>query len=138
MIGEKTWNKQYLIEELTVHRDARGLLFEALRFTSQNIPSGGQIYVYTISPGTRRGDHFHDNKSEWFTCVAGRVRVLMKTEDGYLVNEILDADTPKMVFAGPRTSHAVVNEMQNTAVILTYASKEFDPKNPDTILREAS
>jgi dTDP-4-dehydrorhamnose 3,5-epimerase-like enzyme len=134
---EKNWEKPYAIEALTVHSDSRGLLYEALRFTSQDIPQGGQIYVYTVAPGARRGDHFHVQKSEWFTCVAGRVRVLMKTKNGDYVNETLEAISPKMVFAGPGTSHAVVNETSEVAVIMAYASKEFDPIEPDTILESA-
>lgn len=134
---ESNWDRAFVIEPLTIHRDARGALFEALRFSSQDIPKGGQIYVYTVAPGARRGDHFHDHKSEWFTCVAGRVRLLMKTKDGDRVDEMLDADAPQMVFVGPGTSHAVANETQEIAVIMAYASKEFDPADPDTTLEPA-
>jgi dTDP-4-dehydrorhamnose 3,5-epimerase-like enzyme len=137
MAREKNWNEPYLIEALTVHRDARGALYEALRFTSQGIPQGGQIYVYTVAPGERRGDHFHGHKSEWFTCVAGRVRLLMKTQQGDRLDQALDANAPKMVFAGPGTSHAVVNETTEIAVMMAYASKEFDPADPDTIPESA-
>lgn len=137
MTKEKSWDKPYAIEPLSVHSDARGALYEALRFSSQGIPAGGQIYIYTVAPGARRGDHFHEHKSEWFTCVAGRVRLLMKTRHGDQVDEALDADAPRMVFAGPGTSHAVVNETGEVAVIMAYASKEFDPMDPDTILEPA-
>lgn len=137
MTRESDWDKSYSIEEIAMHCDARGALFEALRFSSQDIPMGGQIYVYTVAPGARRGDHFHERKSEWFTCVAGRVRLLMKTKNGDRVNQMLDADAPQMVFAGPGTSHAVANETQEIAVIVAYASKEFDPADPDTTLEPA-
>ena len=137
MAMEKNWDKPYSIEALKVHRDARGALYEALRFSSQGIPRGGQIYVYTVAPGARRGDHFHEQKSEWFTCVAGRVRLLMKTKNGDRVDETLDAEAPRMVFAGPGTSHAVMNETAEVAVIMAYASKEFDPAEADTILQPA-
>ncbi len=137
MARESAWNRAYVIEDLEVHRDMRGALYEALRFSSQAIPEGGQIYVYTVAPGARRGDHFHERKCEWFTCVAGRVRLLMKTKDGDRVDETLDADQPRLVFAGPGTSHAVLNETEKEAVIVAYASKEFDPADSDTILEPA-
>ena len=137
MTTKKKWNLPYAIEELTVHRDSRGALYEALRFSSQDIPLGGQIYLYTVAPSARRGDHFHEHKSEWFTCVSGRVRLLMKTKHGERIDQMLDAEEPKMVFAGPGTSHAVVNETREVAVIMAYASKEFDPAHPDTILAVA-
>ena len=138
MAREKVWSKACVIEDLEVHRDARGILYEALRFSSQAIPQGGQIYVYTIAPGARRGDHFHQHKSEWFTCVSGQLRLLMKTKNGDRFDEQLDSDSPRLIFAGPGTSHAVVTETDKEAVIVAYASKEFDPADPDTIIEPAN
>lgn len=137
MAKNNNWDVSYNIEPLEVHQDERGILYEALRFTSQNIPKGGQIYVYTVAPGTRRGDHYHEQKGEWFICVAGRVRLLMKTNKGSLVDEVLESEKPKMVYAAPGTSHAVINETNTPAVIFAYGSKEFDPSAPDTILEPA-
>lgn len=134
----KDWGAPFLVDDLTVHRDARGVLYEALRFGTQDIPPGGQIYVYSVAPGARRGDHYHGKKSEWFFCVAGRVRLQMIAADGATVDEFLDADTPKLVHAAPGTSHAVTNEDDIPAVIVAYASKEFDPADPDTFPKSAS
>lgn len=133
MAADKDWSGPYRIDDLTVHRDQRGVLYEALRFSTQEVPTGGQIYVYSIVPGMRRGDHFHERKSEWFFCVAGSVRLLMRTPDGKEIDEVLSADAPRLVHAGPGTSHAVVNEGPEPAVIVAYASKEFDPADPDTV-----
>ena len=138
MIRKKSWDMACGIEDLEVHSDDRGILYEALRFSSQAIPQGGQIYVYTVAPGARRGDHFHQHKSEWFTCVSGQLRLLMKTKDGDRFDEQLDSDSPRLVFAGPGTSHAVVNETEKEAVIVAYASKEFDSADPDTIMELAN
>ena len=55
-------------------------MFEALRFKTENIPGNGQIYVYTVEPGARRGDHYHKNKEEWFFCVSGKLELLIKTK----------------------------------------------------------
>lgn len=137
MATNSDWTVPYGLEDLTVHRDPRGALFEAMRFSSQQIPAGGQLYVYSVAPGARRGDHYHEKKQEWFTCVSGEVRLLMKTADGARVDEVLSAQTPKMVYAGPGTSHAVVNEGDSEAVIVAYASKEFDSTDPDTVMASA-
>ena len=137
MAMTKDWSGPFRIDDLKVHADARGVLYEALRFTTQDIPAGGQVYVYSVAPGERRGDHYHEKKSEWFFCVAGAVRLLMTASDGRLVDEILDADAPKLVHAAPGTSHAVVNEGDAPAVIVAYASKEFDPADPDTVPKSA-
>jgi len=131
------WNVSHLIKPLVMHQDPRGALFEILRFTSFDIPEGGQLYSYTVAPGARRGDHFHHRKREWFVCVHGDVRLFMKTKDGGNISEILEAEVPKLIYAGPGTSHAVFNEGLQTAVIVAYASKEFDPSDPDTFAAKA-
>ena len=58
-------NIDYKIKNLELHSDNRGDLFEALRFKSERIPNGGQIYIYSVKPGCRRGDHYHKRKEEW-------------------------------------------------------------------------
>lgn len=135
----RDWSEcAYAIDPLTLHSDERGTLFEALRFTSQNIPKGGQVYIYSVAPGARRGDHYHENKGEWFFCAWGTVRLLMKTKSNEVVDEIIAASEPKMIYAAAGTSHAIVNESSDTAIIVAYGDKEFDPSNPDTIMESAS
>jgi len=131
------WTLPWQIEELTMYSDTRGSLYETIKFTEQGVPSGGQLYVYTINPRTRRGDHFHLQKSEWFICVYGQVVVLMKSQLGGKLEETLDSATPRLAFAGPGTSHALVNKTKEIAVIVAYASKEFDKEYPDTFFKSA-
>jgi len=132
------WPTGYRIVPIEVHSDERGALFEMLRFSSQRIPAGGQVYVYTVAPGQRRGDHYHTEKGEWFTCVAGRVQLFLKTKDGEKITLELDNGSPQLIYVGPYTSHAVVNQdADDHAVIVAYSSKEFDPADPDTIMAES-
>jgi UDP-2-acetamido-2,6-beta-L-arabino-hexul-4-ose reductase len=129
---KKELTRSWSITDLKVHYDIRGDLYEVLRFKTQKIPSGGQLYAYTINPGIRRGDHFHLKKSEWLTCVSGSVNLFMKTKKGKLINKILDASSPRLAYIGPGTSHALENVSKEMAVIIAYSSKELDNENPDT------
>ncbi|CAM8410812.1 RfbC dTDP-4-dehydrorhamnose 3,5-epimerase and related enzymes [Candidatus Methylopumilus universalis] len=129
--------KPYEITELTLHSDVRGFLYEAFRFTSQSIPKGGQVYIYSMEPGARRGDHFHIEKSEWVICVSGRVRLLLKTEQDEKVSKELDGRKPELIFLAPRTSHALMNESKDIAIIIAYSSEEFHPDHPDTYFAKA-
>ena len=52
----------YSIKKVKTFDDKRGTLFEALRFKTENIPGKGQVYVYTVKPGARRGDHYHKKR----------------------------------------------------------------------------
>lgn len=130
-------NKLYEITELNLHSDPRGFLYEALRFSSQSIPQGGQIYIYSLEPGARRGDHFHIEKSEWLICVLGKVRLLLKTEQDEKISKELNGGKPELIFIAPRTSHALKNESKDVAIIIAYSSEEFNPDYPDTYFAKA-
>ena len=130
-----TENIDYKIKDLKLYSDSRGALFEALRFKSEKIPNGGQIYVYSVMPGFRRGDHYHERKGEWFCCVAGTVTLLMKA-NGKKIKKILKSKRPQLVYVGPGTAHTIINKNKEEAIMVAYASKEFDPNDPDTISKK--
>ena len=119
--------KEYSIEKLTKHKDERGVLFEAIY-----PPNGGCVYVFTIEPGHRRGDHYHKEKHEWFTCVVGRVTILLETKEGKKEKIMLDAQNPKVVYNVAGITHAFLNEMSDTAMVVCYGSRRHDPDDPDT------
>ena len=94
---------------------------------TENIPGKGQIYVYTVEPGARRGDHFHKNKEEWFFCVSGTLELLIKTKKGGVRKEI-SSDSPEIVYVAPGTIHTLINKTKKKCVVVAYASKELDQK----------
>jgi len=126
------FKEPYDIVYLEKHSDKRGDLFEILRFKDQGVPSEGYIYSFTINPGERRGDHYHEKKREWFSCVNGEVVVLIEDRDGNKEKIILNTDKPAVAYCGPHTSHAFYNKSEKPAVIVSYGSKQHDPDNPDT------
>lgn len=112
--------------------DDRGLLYEALRFKTEKIPNDGQIYVYTVTPKSRRGDHYHKNKEEWFFCVYGELELIIKTKDNKKIKKKLHYKNPEIVYVAPGTVHTLINNKNKEAVVVAYASKEFEKDNPDT------
>lgn len=123
------------IIELTKHTDARGDLFEILRFKDYHVPGEGYAYTFTINPGQRRGDHYHERKLEWFSCVWGEAVVLLEDRDGNKKKILLGSDKPLLVFCAPYTVHALYNEKETPAVLVSYGSKQHDPEDPDTIAK---
>ena len=117
------WNKPFDELELVLHTDPRGALFEVLRFEDFNIPKDGYIYTFSINPHYRRGDHYHNKKEEWFTCVYGAAKVLLSTVDGkhHCVIE-LSADKPSLVYVPAGTTHAVINQGEEVAVLVSYGT----------------
>lgn len=132
------WKKPYDVLELVPHTDQRGTLFEVIRFEDFNIPTGGYIYTFSINPHFRRGDHYHHKKVEWFTCVQGKAKVLLSTVDGKFNKVIeLSAAEPKLVYAPAETIHALINQEEEVAVIVSYGTVPHDDGTPDTFYQKA-
>lgn len=120
------------VVELKMHADPRGTLNEILRFSDQEIPGGGYIYTFSVNPGARRGDHYHEKKREWLTCVSGKITVLLETSDGAKHTVVLNAEKPAVVYFGPGTAHAILNESSLPAIAVSYGSTQHNPDDPDT------
>ncbi len=120
------------IVDLKKHSDPRGNLFEILRFKDSKVPGEGYMYCFTINTGARRGDHYHTRKMEWFSCVSGEAIVLLEDAKGNKKKITISANEPKIVYCGPGTSHALMNEKEEPAVMISYGSKQHDPEDPDT------
>ena len=130
MVKKNTY-EGFSIKKVKTYDDKRGTLYEALRFKTENVPGDGQIYVYTVEPGARRGDHYHKNKEEWFLCVSGKLELLIKTQKRKFEKKI-SSDSPEVVYVAPGTVHTLINRTKNRSVVIAYASKELDRQNPDT------
>lgn len=127
------FKEPYEVVSLKKHSDKRGDLFEILRFKDQKVPGEGYIYCFSINPGERRGDHYHTKKLEWMSCVAGEAVILVESEEGKKEKVVMSADDPKVIYFGPGTSHSVLNEKEEPAVVVSYGSKQFDPSDTDTV-----
>jgi dTDP-4-dehydrorhamnose 3,5-epimerase-like enzyme len=126
------WQEPFEVRDLTAHVDPRGRLFEILRFLDDGIKGEGQLYTFSVNPGARRGDHYHHFKQEWFTCVHGKVTVLLDDRQGRTAVVEMDADRPSIAYAGPGTIHALINQTSDVAVIVSYGSEQHHPDAPDT------
>lgn len=134
------WKKPFDEQELVIHTDSRGSLFEILRFDDFNIPKGGYVYTFSINPYHRRGDHYHMNKEEWFTCVSGTAKVLLSTVDGKHQRIIeLSAEKPSLVYVPADTIHALINQKEEVAVIVSYGTIPHvdSPQDNDTFYQKA-
>jgi oxalate decarboxylase/phosphoglucose isomerase-like protein (cupin superfamily) len=132
------WKKPFDELELVLHTDPRGSLFEVLRFEDFNIPEGGYVYTFSINPHYRRGDHYHHKKEEWFTCVYGTAKVLLSTVDGKHHRVIeLSADKPSLVYAPAGTTHALINQGEKVAVLVSYGTIPHVDEDKDTFYQKA-
>lgn len=126
------WNEPFKVIDLIRHSDERGALYEIIRFKDFDIPCGGQIYTFSIMPGKRRGDHYHLDKMEWFTCVFGEAIILLTSKEGVSAAYKISEKEPKLIYAGPGTSHALINLNPFPAIIVSYGSTQHTNEDPDT------
>lgn len=129
---ELEWKEPFDVRDLTCYMDQRGMLFEILRFKDAQIPGQGQLYTFSIEPHQRRGDHYHLEKREWFTCVHGEAVVLLSSTNGSTMAVKVSPEKPKIVYAGPGTAHALINDKEEVAVIVSYGSEQHNPDHEDT------
>jgi dTDP-4-dehydrorhamnose 3,5-epimerase-like enzyme len=134
---KKKWADPFDSLSVSQYVDERGMLFEILRFQDYNIPGNGQLYVFSINPGKRRGDHYHKKKQEWFTCVSGEVTILLTSKNNKNTSINISSDNPVIVYAGIGTSHALINNNEKEAIIVSYGSRQHDSNDEDTYYKKA-
>lgn len=113
---------------LTLHTDARGTLFEAVKGGG-----GGQTFLSTTVPGITRGDHFHLHKLERFLVIQGEaiIRVRKVHSDEVWAYRVSGA-APAPVDMPTLHTHSIENIGQEPLLTLFWTHDLFDPQNPDT------
>lgn len=126
------------ITYLPKYEDARGFLVEFLSGVEVTAAHEGfgQIYLTTIMPGQVRGNHYHRTLHEYFTVMAGRIQLLLEdVEKKERMELMLDAaDRPlKRVRFGPHTAHALRNDSDTVAVVVSYATEVYNRDHVDQV-----
>jgi UDP-2-acetamido-2,6-beta-L-arabino-hexul-4-ose reductase len=113
---------------LTLHRDARGSLFEAVKATN-----GGQTFFSTTAPGVTRGNHFHTQKFERFIVCAGEAEIRLRRLFSDEIHRFRVAgDTPHYIDMPTFYAHDITNTGAGELLTLFWANEIFDPARPDT------
>ena len=117
------------IDCLTVHSDARGVVFEPLE--KEMIAAQLNVHVVISQPGVVRGNHYHLNGTE-IIAVMGPALVRIR-EDGKLRDiEIVDKKVYRFTFP-PNVPHAIKNTGDQLNMLVAFNTCEHDPENPDTV-----
>ena len=111
-----------------------GFLVEFLKNSELDEKEFGQIYVATLAPGAVRGNHYHEEKHEYF-IVIGKVKVVLeniKTKERQEI--ILDSseDSITRLYIKPFTAHTFHNISDKDVVLVVYTQKEYHLEEPDT------
>ncbi len=123
---------EHFAYDLVAHRDPRGEFAEMLR-----TENAGQFSFFTAHPGVTRGGHYHHTKNEKFLVVQGKARFRFR----HILNDetaelFADGNTPRIVETVPGWAHDITNIGTETMIVLLWANETFDPKKPDTIVKQ--
>jgi dTDP-4-dehydrorhamnose 3,5-epimerase len=119
-------------EELAVHSDPRGRLYEIVRRDDPNYTQFGQVYVIEDARrGVVRAWHRHFKMDEWFSCVAGEALfVLHDPRTGEFSEHVLSAKKPASLWV-PRLVFHGHQALTDDAVIVAICTEPYDPKVSD-------
>jgi len=125
------------VKELKILKDERGRLMEILRDDDPIFERFGQAYMTTCNPGYVKGWHYHKEQTDHFTCVSGKIRVVLydsregsKTKGE--VNEfVLSLDEPKVVKIPPFVFHGFEAVGNEEAVVINVPTEHYNKEAPD-------
>ncbi|ADV68596.1 NAD-dependent epimerase/dehydratase family protein [Deinococcus maricopensis] len=113
---------------LTLHTDARGSLFEAIKS-----PNGGQAFLSTTHPGITRGNHYHTRKIERFLVTGGEAEIKLRHVTRAEVQTFrVRGDTPVYIDIPTLHTHNITNVGSGVLTTLFWTHELFDPQHPDT------
>lgn len=112
----------------TVHSDARGDLFETLRFHGGQ----GQSYASTTVVGQKRGEHYHLHKVERFVVVHGEAEIGFRRlfHDDVLTVRVSGTE-PTIVDMPTMWVHNLRNVGDSPLITLFWSDQLLDRENPD-------
>jgi UDP-2-acetamido-2,6-beta-L-arabino-hexul-4-ose reductase len=115
----------------SIHRyaDKRGDFVEILK-----TPDCGQISYFTSLPGSTRGGHYHNIKTEKFLVIKGEARFKFKhMQTGELHEVLINGDISNIVESVPGWAHEITNIGKTELIVMLWSNEVFQRERPDTI-----
>ena len=126
-----------VVKKLKPIADERGQLMEILRSDEEIFRKFGQVYITTAYPGVVKGWHYHAKQTDFFTCIAGMMKlVLYDRREGSKtrgeVNEFfMGEQNPALVAIPPGVTHGFKCISLTEAIVVNVPTEAYDAKNPD-------
>jgi dTDP-4-dehydrorhamnose 3,5-epimerase-like enzyme len=117
------------IERLSLHRDARGSVFEPLR--PEEFANQRNAHVVLTQPGCLRGNHYHTRGTEVLTVV-GPAMVRIR-EDGKTYDQSVPEGEPWRFTIPPGIPHAIFNTGLAPILMVAFNTEAHDPERPDVV-----
>ena len=125
------------VKKLKVILDDRGRLMEILRADDDIFRKFGQVYMTTAFPGVVKAWHYHRLQSDNFTCVNGKMKLVLydarkKSKTYGEINDFLiSLENPLLVQIPPLIYHGFKCVGNTEAIVINTVTEPYDHKNPD-------
>jgi dTDP-4-dehydrorhamnose 3,5-epimerase len=125
------------VKDLKVIPDERGRVMEILRSDEPLFQKFGQVYMTTAYPGVVKGWHYHKVQTDFFTCIAGMMKLVLydRREDsptkGELNEFFLGVHGPKLVTIPPGVLHGFKCVSETEAVVINVPTEVYHRGGPD-------
>lgn len=128
----KEEQKSYLLFDLQVHQDSRGLLYEVLH--ESDIPANMHMrQVYVVADPVRntiRAFHKHEKLWDFFHIVKGSALFCLVGKNGETERVVLSERKPQILFIPSGVYHGWMSLEDNT-ILVSIGSEEYDRDDPD-------
>ncbi len=112
-----------VIRETVVDTDKRG--FFAKLTDPSPMKSVSNVHLVSLEPGAVRGNHYHENQTEYIWVIGGRVRFnAVDDETGETMDTVLEGAGAPLITIPPRISHAFKNIGAGTNHLLCFLRLE--------------
>jgi dTDP-4-dehydrorhamnose 3,5-epimerase-like enzyme len=118
-----------MIEQVLLHRDRRGSVFEPL--DPERIPGQRNVHVVVTEPGCVRGNHYHRRGTE-VLIVQGPALVCIR--DGQEVRDtVISEGAATRFIIPPGVAHAIQNTGSRPTLVVAFRDLAHDPADPDVV-----
>ena len=85
------------------------------------------IYINSINPGEKKGPHIHKKRTTYFSCIRGKILLVIQETDGTFREITLDSKKPQLACIPNGIAAALVNTDNNSADVLVLADIAWRP-----------
>ncbi len=118
-----------IIEEIAIHGDLRGAVFEPL--DADDLAMQRNVHLVVTKPGGIRGNHNHRFGTEVITVYG---RTLVRLRDGKEIVDRVVAEGKAVRFTIPGgVSHAFKNIGDGANLLICFNTEMHDQGNPDVV-----
>lgn len=118
--------------------DDRGWGLDLLTASGRNTKPIGDLHAVSMKPGKIRGNHYHENSTEWILFLGGKAKLIWRKVGGQSINSVIISGlTPTLYEVPPNIEHAIINEDQCDIYLVSMNDMENRGTVKSTKLIEA-